>query len=670
VGDEPSAEVKTIREAAVLAEKDQNITRVFIFAGTYKESVTFRNLRQDLSIEGVSNDSTTGTRIIAPPLKNTALPLYATLRFINVKKVKLSFVHLSGAGHGVFAARGISIHLSHLFSTGNVRTGATLVNIGEAVVENCQFSDNGNFVAVNINNQHYPVVENQIAVNINNQHKGSGQIAVNINNQHRPYDESRFGLVIEGSREVFVDKNLFAKNYNGGLAVFGPGQVAVNINNQHKGTGQIAVNINNQHRVIAGSQIAVNINNQHKVVGKGNRFANNGPVSFHRGRLSTGQCGQCSPGSYCQGTTCQPKLSVAHEQLSGAKAIMGVGAVIAGMGDVQLTGNSFFRNDATGLIVHSIKDLTLSNNAISRNGVRPESTLPNLLAFALPAIHLWNIHGKVDVNKNLIAENVSVGLQVSNFDHKGMPAMLKINANANHITGNGVFLSKNESVGDGIKLMTELKGSNSIEMNVYGNVFMKNRRSGFASHGAIRGSLEGNLFRSHPGRALALHDTGFQKDNTIKILKNTIQEAFGYGIQIYGGTEAQNSDAKIELSGNRIDSVKSLKTMDSSKEMPEADGVSLVNLSIANITIKENLFAEMGRAAVFMHSSKATAEGNQIDSCTYGFILQHNASLTRDSDVHNKDSMSTPSNESDVRSPSSTGGMRYNNENWTCQKDW
>lgn len=660
----PKQEVKTISEAARKAESNKSITHIRIASGRYVESVTFTNVTQDLKVEGQSNEPGKGAIVVAPlpprPVKD-----YATLKFVRAGNLTIQRLVVSGYGHGLVVDGFISVNINNSHHTTNLLSGAWIKGDGKVTVRDSRFHYNGGVlrtlptdtisvninnshrtagqgtISVNINNSHRVVGNDSIAVNINNSHRLPGlkvndTIAVNINNSHRTVGTWRtqvealqFGLVVERAKEVSLEHNRFTANAVGGLRVSpGGDEIAVNINNSHRigTTDHISVNINNSHRVVGNDTIAVNINNSHRVAMNGNRIADNGPRGwFAASQAKAPGCGQgCSGSHFCENNVCMPKLGASIPK--GAKpqreVLLGVGALVAGYGDVQMEGNSFFRNDVSGAFVRSADTVVSQQNAWEFNGQRPSVLQPR--QFVAPNASFVGVTQRLEVVANLVTDSPGHGIVVvGNKSSSSQP--VDVVMTNNFVDGIGRTLALGANLSDGIRL-DNTRASLQLKADLKDNYFTNNRRSGLALFGFVTGTIRGNFWWEHPYRAITVHDSfsEISSSNSLTIERNRIDRASGYGIQLFGG------GAAVILRQNTISNVRGVGGSD--EENAEGDAINLSNVK-AMIEVLDNIISNNHRAGIFMHSIKARLENNRVSGCRYGSMMQNGSSYSGTNDM-------------------------------------
>lgn len=564
----PGTAISTLTEAAKQVQQNSVITKVLVASGLYKESATFQNITRSLTIEGESNDPKNGVRIEAPAPTGSPNPTYAALQFITVQDVTLKRLALLGNGHGLYVkgARFVIIDGSH--HTENLRTGAWIQDAQKLQVVRSRFTYNGGTLQAN---------------------KG--------------YEQLRAGLRVEGTPDVSLQDSEFARN----------GAVGFRI-----GTSLVGVIIDGSHRIAGYEQAGVIIDGSHRVGVTGCSVHHNGPVG--RADSPTQNCtASCGAGFFCEGNQCHPNLQAnvppGPNVPKNAVALVGVGGVIAGVGQVTVQGNSFFGNDTTAMMLHSANVVDIQENAVERNGVRPASSTRRMQVFAYPALSFWNLTQSLNMQNNLLTDNVTSGIQLSHMKGTGS-TMLKVTADFNHIGGNGRFLlSSNTPLGDGLSILTEQSRA-MVSLKLQGNYFTQNGRSGLFTTGAVDGDIDGNYFETHPFRALVLHDTGSNTSNTIQLSNNAIQGARGYGLQIHGGS------AGISIQNNLI------KDLQTTTNVTEADGINLTQLTSSQIKVSDNLIQNVARAGILVDKTKIQASNNLIQTSKFPIVTQQQAQVS------------------------------------------
>ncbi len=570
-------EVETLTAAVSEVKNNNKITTIRIAIGKYEEAVIFQNINRKLTFVGESNtnDPTQGAVIVAPAPQQPS-PTYAALQFINVSEVVVSRLVLSGQGHGLYAEGAISVGINNDHLTANLRTGAWLKNNKSVTIQSTRVIENGATLEKGV------------------------------------YQKLHFGLEIEGSKAVVIENSEVARNGSGGIAI--------------AGSSTIAVGINNDHRVADGSTIAVGINNDHRTTLKGNSIHHNGPLGRANLPNSRKACTpSCSNGTFCEAGVCHlPLQSVQSNQT----LLLGVGLAITGSGDISIVGNSIFGNDTTGAVLVGAKTISLQENVLERNGVRPVTSNQKLKEFAFAGLLLSQVQTSVTLQHNLITDNVTTGVL---FQHKQGSQDVKLTASSNNMDGNGRFL-KGETLpqGDGISLDTQ-GGKAAIQFSIQDNNFTNNLRSGFNTVGAITGEFAGNTMTKHIFRAVVLHDTG-TAPKTVSLLNNNIDGAQGYGIQVYGGAAA------LTIEGNRISNLASIQQGDKNSE---ADGINLTNLT-SQATVRGNLLEKNVRAGIFVDNSKVQASGNVIQGSNFSIAIQKGTSSNNISGSDSSLSKETP----------------------------
>ncbi|TNE48222.1 MAG: right-handed parallel beta-helix repeat-containing protein [Deltaproteobacteria bacterium] len=657
-------EVASLSEAANKAQSDSSITHIKIASGRYVESVTFQNIQQDLTVEGQSNDPSNGAVLVAP-LPPRPVEDYATLSFRKVGKLTISRLVVSGYGHGLFVNDFVSVNINNSHHTTNLLTGAMIKGNGNVFITDSRFVYNGGVlqflpkgtISVNINNSHRVTGQGTISVNINNSHRvtGNDTVAVNINNSHRipglvihketqgalqkgsavvgqwrtQVEALQFGLVVEGANEVTLQNNRVTGNGVGGLRISpGGDEIAVNINNSHRivNNDHVSVNINNSHRVVSNDTVSVNINNSHRVVMEGNRIADNGPRGwFAASQAAAPGCdGGCSGSHFCEGSVCLPKMgaTINGGKRNGQTVVAGVGALVAGAGELTAKGNSFFRNDSSGIFARSINIFESEANALELNGQRSPQLLPS--QFLFPAIQVAGVTQRITFKANLLTDSPGHGLLVTKSQPPKGQAVDVVVAN-NYVAGIGRTLPEGSNASDGIRL--DHRGfAQPLQLSMTANSFRNNRRSGLSLLGYITGSISKNKWVFHPFRAIAIHDTFDEQlpTNTLTLEDNTVSGASGYGIQLYGG------GAQITLRRNYVENVRGVGG--SQEENVEGDAINLVALK-ATTELLENTVTNNHRAGIFMHNIKVKMENNKISNCRYGAMMQSGAEYTGDNEM-------------------------------------
>lgn len=625
----PQTPMATLQQAADAVKKDQTIDTILIASGLYRESIVFENLSQNLSLIGQSNDRLKGVRIVAPPAADMDDAAYAALRFVKAKEIKLENLVVQGGGHGVFASDFVSVTINHNHFVFNSRSGARLEGSGVVSIENSVFQSNGAIpsnpngsVSVTINHNHRVSDTKTGVANIKN------EIAVTINHNHRvsSYTSARmarhkFGLVSIGAKEVTLKNNVFSYNGAGGISLTNS-PIAVTINHNHR----TAINLD---------KVSVTINHNHRVVMEGNRLAHNGPmglVGYQKGKQPSGSC-QAS--LVWEGGRCFSPLLVKQ---NGTDSVLGVGAVIAGYGEVSLTGNSFFANDVVGLVLHSADKVSMKQNALERNGVRPWARLADVAQVAIPAYAgslMWGVTASLDFSQNLVLDHLTDGVLMAHPSTAEATKELSLTAQNNHFAGSGRLLPTSAgNMGNGLRLTATFTSSPGVRMAIKDNFFHDNRRVGFSGHGRLVGQFATNYMTSHLFRALLFHDTYKEASpgNTIEITSNVIDGASGYGIQLYGGA------ARFMIEGNTIANV--VRCGGGQKLDLEGDAINLTDLS-ADSSIKNNTLMQSARAGIFFTNASGELGKNTFKDCTTEVMTPDNPDSAR-SKMRGAESYSTP----------------------------
>lgn len=557
-------QVETLTAALAALKQDSTINKILIAKGLYKESVTFEGLQRSLTIEGESNQyDPTGTKgvVIEAPKVASPADTYAALRFVKVPEITLTRLAVAGAGHGVFieGSRSVIINNDHL--TANLRSGLWLKDNDKVEITQTRIIRNG------------------------------------ATQQDGVYQALHIGLMVENTKgQVLLKNNEIAHNGSGGALITGP--------------NRISVIINNDHRVVSDT-ISVIINNDHRPVLEGNHVHHNGPLGFAGYPKESSSC-KCNKTEFCEGNVCHRELISAGNQAG----YVGFGVAISDAKAVVITGNSFFANDTTGLMVSGVNTLTLSENSITRNGVRPHADNSALQAFAHPAADLRGVASTLSLTHNIILDNVGTGIKVR---HQLATTDLALRVGNNHFGGNSRFAAgENVAGGDGLNLDT-IGGKAAIDLNASDNQFSDNRRAGITTKGPLKGTLKDNLLAKHPFRAIVIQDTGTNKNNSINLTNNSIDGASGYGIQIYGGA------ATLNITNNQI---RNLQTINNATNA-EADGINLTDLS-SQVTVKGNLLQDNTRAGVFVSgtNTKVVANNNQIATTQFPIVTQKGTPVT------------------------------------------
>jgi hypothetical protein len=604
-----------------VVNEDKAVTTVLIQSGVYNESVSFTNLKQDLLVEGESNDPISGVRVVAPLSKKQSDTSYAAIKLMNVQAVTLKNLVLSGGGNGLFGEDFVSVTITHNHLVANLLSGAMLLakGTGKVIVSNSIIQGNGasvlnpeSLVGVTITHNHRTGVfskTNPLGVTITHNHRGGtvmGAPSVLLNSR------LRFGLVVVQSPDVTSENNVLSNNGAGGIFV---------------SSNPLAVTITHNHRVGARDDVAVTITHNHRVVMKGNRIANNGPMgrNFYAASKSPQTCkgGQVSERGFCY-----PKpLSVEMTIKDGKPVVdkvtaLGVGAVVSGAGKVEMTGNSFYGNDALGLVVHSANEVTLQSNAIERNGVRQGADLANIEHAYWAGASIWNVQNKLSIQGNLVTDHLTDGLLVSHRPNKSASSTLTFTMTGNHLSGTGRFLpSGRNGFGNGIRLMA-FQNQFPVTMNVSNNYFASNRRVGFSGHGFLIGNVETNWMQSHPFRAMLFHDTSDEPsaNHVINIKNNVIDGGAGYGLQIHTGRTNFVIRDNVIANINRVGTTGSI--------VQEGDALNITDVK-GTVSIINNRFMSSQRTAMFFENTDFMIEGNQYEKCQYDMVMKGQCEATK-----------------------------------------
>jgi len=618
---------KTLKEAKAIFLKDKKIETILLSAEIHLANVTFSGLQRALTIEGQSNDPKKGTLIATPPPTKTSAQPHAALRFESAQNLTFKRLVFSGDGHGLYIKKANEVTLSQTLFRYNRLSGAWLEELQKVRVEKSHFLANG-AISVIINHDYRPngviinhdyrpkgvIINhdyrtNSVIINHDYRKWGRDGVSVIINHDYRkgnflrniggPYEKLRYGLVILKSKNSEIHGSIFEKNGAGGVRI--------------SSTEKLGVIINHDYRVLGDGQVGVIINHDYRVAMTGNMFYKNGPVSRANARTAKA-CSACPSGTFCEGGMCHKNLLLGPKD-KNAGAMLGVGAVVAGIGTVEVKGNSFFSNDASGLLLHSAKSVKLQQNAFERNGVRAFVPMKKMREFAFASARIWGVEGTVEVFANSILDGASHGLHISHQPKKSHS--LPFTFSGNYVAGSGRFLPRDvRDVGDGIRVNST---GNVLGMELTGsqNYFENNRRSGFFSQGAVFGRLSKNSFGGHPNRALVFHNVSKVDGKKLTIHDNKIIEARGYGVQFFLG------NADIILSKNTIENVRALSR---NLKNAEADALHFNELKSV-VTMFENQLTGNFRAGVFLHGTTGKMSQNTISGSPFSVITQHNGSV-------------------------------------------
>ena len=617
---------KTLKEAKVIFLKDKKIETILLSAEIHLANVTFSGLQRALTIEGQSNDPKKGTLIATPPPTKTSAQPHAALRFESAQNLTFKRLVFSGDGHGLYIKKANEVTLSQTLFRYNRLSGAWLEELQKVRVEKSHFLANG-AISVIINHDYRPngviinhdyrpkgvIINhdyrtNSVIINHDYRKWGRDGVSVIINHDYRkgnflrniggPYEKLRYGLVILKSKNSEIHGSIFEKNGAGGVRI--------------SSTEKLGVIINHDYRVLGDGQVGVIINHDYRVAMTGNMFYKNGPVSRANARTAKA-CSACPSGTFCEGGMCHKNLLLGPKD-KNAGAMLGVGAVVAGIGTVEVKGNSFFSNDASGLLLHSAKSVKLQQNAFERNGVRSFTSQSSLASFGFAAARIWGVEDKVEVFKNNILDGASHGLQISHQTvRKKESKTLEVNALQNFVSGNGRFLSASiRNVGDGFRLETK-KDSHNMKLQIKENEFEGNRRSGIYTNGPVFGELSANTLKRHPNRALVFHNVWAVDQKELQIKNSKILGAGGYGVQFHSG------DARISLNSNTIEGIHTL----SKAKDAEADAMHFSEMETP-VTILNNTLSAALRAGIFLHGTIGELGGNKSINNRYQILTQHN----------------------------------------------
>lgn len=551
----PSFAVKTLTEAAKRFKANQGLTKILVAPGRYEERVVFSDLKRVVRIEGASNDPSKGTILAAPPSTQPLKEADAALVFQKVNGVILNRFVITGGQHGVLVEDASQVQLNWMRFEGNRGSGARGRRITELLVRQSQFLQNG--------------------------HPTEGS---------RLY---RFGLVLEGVKGSTIQTNLFAYNGAGGLLLW-PTALPLAKDGARVSLEQ-ALQTPQQ-----GTELRL----------IDNAFRHNGPITGNTTQSGTPCRPQsCQEGDHCEAGRCRPDLTLSS---SDSKALLGVGAAIAGQAFAQISGNQFAYNDTSGLLTHSMTRLLLHENAFLRNGVRPLATVPQLRQFAAPAARVWHIRLAFEGKHNLFSDNAGTGL--SFIQELSPPQLASVKLVENHFSGNGRFtLSQEPPLGDGASFVVA-PGTSMLRMSFFNNYFTANGRTGLLMRGTLRGSLSDNLFEDHPHRALLWLDTGNDSEQRVSFQYNTVNKAHMHAIQIQGGK------AKLLLDGNSIRNT-------SPDDQGAADGIHLSQLTGPRVVLTNNRISGHQRAGIVIDAATAYFFENIFTDNGTAIISQNQASF-------------------------------------------
>jgi hypothetical protein len=546
-------DTRSLDEIAKKLDDNPAIQIVLFAAERFEGTLSLQALQRPLTLEGISNDPQAGTILIAPQ-EASPTEEYTSLRLQSQSDITLKRLRLQGGGHGLLIEKARNVTLHDVVFHANTLSGLWIQEAEILRLERCQITQNGA-----------------------------------TRDTDGTLSRFRFGAKLEKIKDTEILSSEISRNGAGGLLLW---------------LSSKAIGVTNDHRPITYERLGIGVTNDHKVALRGNLIHHNGPVSKNDEMRRDGTCkAACPNGGFCEGGVCHPSLIANEPSMKDARSLLGVGVFIAGIGKLDLHGNSFFGNDTSGFIAHSLGSVTLQQNAFERNGVRPFASNENTDASAYPAAHLWGISENLQVGENLFHANVDTGLRVGCFPTDTLPNPKTItNVRENIFSAQGLARTQ-EGLPQGIGLRFAYgTGDIKASLTVEENAFFNNGSSSFALTGSSKSlTLKRNTFTNNRLRAITLHDARF--DDAL-ITNNKIDGATGYAVQI------NDSDGPLRFEKNIIEKVSNAPNGD------EADGIHL-SQNKGKLTVTENAFKTLTRAAIFANQTNVDLGiGNLIENAT------------------------------------------------------
>ncbi|HAA53489.1 MAG TPA: hypothetical protein DCE42_01965 [Myxococcales bacterium] len=575
----PTQTTKTLTDALKQLQTNSKLDTLLIESGLYQESVTFKDIKRPLILEGQSNDPQKGVRIEAP-VPAQADATHAALRFVNTDTITLTRLVFSGEGHGVYIEGATKATLTHTTHTNNRQTGAFFVNNKEVDISQCNVTQNGG--------------------NLVTAKDTSPQLA-----------QLHFGLQFDRTTAVQIASCTIEYNGAGGVWV--------------APKDQIAVTVTNEHRILSDDQIAVTVTNEHRVTMDKVSLAHNGPASYARAtNQPSGTCKTpCPAQSFCEAGVCIPQLVQRLKKNqqgtfdistdgNGRESLLGVGAVLMGQGTITLRGNSVFHNDISGLLFVSAGEVVIQENVFARNGARAYAKDSDLLREAHPAIIGWGIQKSASMTYNLMIDNVAHAVKLKHMaDSKGTPVSLLLQRN--HISHNGHHLQSTQQASfasAGVALQSAIDGA-GFTLDIKENAFFANAQAGLFTSGACKGSILTNLFEGHPQRSLVHHDNN-NDAYKVAITKNIIRTGMFFGVQVHTSTASWIFDNNL---------VEQIKRAAVSKD-DEGDGINISSVTKGTVLLENNILRKNQRSGLFVEKSSVTANNNLFSDNPYPIVSQ------------------------------------------------
>ena len=561
-------DTRSLDEIAKKLDDNPAIQIVLFAAERFEGTLSLNALQRPLTLEGVSNDPQQGTILIAPQ-EASPTEEYASLRLQSQSDITLKRLRLQGGGHGLLIEKARNVTLHDVVFHANALSGLWIQEAENLRLERCQITQNGAT------------------------REAEGTLS-----------RFRFGAKLEKIKDTEILSSEISRNGAGGLLLW---------------LSSKAIGITNDHRPITYERLGIGITNDHKVALRGNLIHHNGPVSKNDDVRRDGTCkAACPNNGFCEGGVCHPSLIANEPSIQGARGLFGVGVFIAGIGKLDLHGNSFFGNDTSGLIAHSLGSVTLQQNAFERNGVRPFASKENADASAYPAAHLWGISENLQVTENLFHANLDTGLRVGCFPTDTLPNPKTIsNVRENIFSAQGLARTQ-DGLPQGIGLRFAYgTGDINASLTLESNAFFDNGSSSFALTGSSKSlNLRQNTFTRNRLRAITLHDARFE---TANLINNQIDGATGYAVQM------NDSEGSLTFEKNII------KNVSNAPNGEEADGIHL-SQNKGTLRVSGNSFTSLTRAAIFANQNNVVlGEGNLFSNAAVDLASLGEASFTSDS---------------------------------------
>lgn len=557
--------VKTLQEAAQRVTSDTRIQRILIANGAYQGSALFKLPNRTLSIEGESNDPKTGVRLLAPPSPNTPLPpTETTLSFQQLSGISLKRLVISGARHGLLIEQSKVVRIEQVRLVDNAGHGAQIRDVDQLTVLDSHITHNGQHPT------HAPIY--------------------------------RFGLAIEHVRNTTIARTRFQANAAGGCRIIPKGALL----------GKQA----ERHTL---SMPGLTVNEEQTVSITDSTFEKNGPVGWSQwNAMSTPSCDgvTCGDGTFCEAGACHPTLTKTSAK-GDVVSLIGAGLSIAGAHTVKVTGTRFFRNDLLGMWNHTSERLVLTENYISRNGLRTAQTTFSKMP-RVAALHVADIRDTGVVHYNVVLDNAGTGIGWNQVDPSPSQTTrtLALDVTYNHISGNGRFQVQGPSLkGAGFALQAQHW---AIQLALTSNYFHNNRLAGWWSHGFVYGSVINNVFSRHPYRAMVWNELGTHSAQRLTIQTNTIDHASGYGLHING------SGMRVLIDFNQIQHITNVKH---TTPGPEADGIYLSKCQKQLPVLTGNRIIKCQRAGIHLQQTRATVAKNSFSEATFPIMIQESETV-------------------------------------------